>query len=771
MKQTRKNKKILKLKPVYIKVFVLGLLSLISLFALFILLVRIGAFGKLPNEIELKQIRNNTATEIISVDNELLGRYYYQNRTNAKLEEIPTYLINALIATEDVRFYEHSGVDFRSTMRVLVKSVLLANKSAGGGSTISQQLAKNLYPRKNYGILTMPVAKIKEIIIAKRIEKINTKNEILELYLNTVSFGENTYGIETAALVYFSKEPNELSIEESALLVGLLKANTSYNPHRNITASTNRRNTVLKQMAKYNYLSLQEADSLIQAPVKLHYRRLTTNEGLAPYFREHLRSEIVDILSDIKKVDGSEYNLYSDGLKIYTTVNYNMQKFAEEAAKEHLSELQDLFDKHWKNREPWKKDPNLALLQIKQSEVYKNLRAKGLSHDNAIEEMKNPRETSVFNWETYIDTTMSPLDSILFHFKILQTGMLVMNPKNGDILAWIGGDNYKYFKYDHVLAMRQAGSIFKPFVYATALENGISPCSFYANDSIVYEGYDNWTPQNADNEYGGFYSVKGALANSVNTVSTKLILEVGIDKTIDLAHKMGISSDLPHVPSLALGTGEVSLYDIVKSYCVFDNGGRTVQPRIIRRIENSKGQVIYSNSANELGDSVLSSEVAKTMVAMMQGTVDRGTAHSLRTVWGLSNELAGKTGTTQNQTDGWFVCITPNLVIGTWVGGDSPVVRFRSLTYGQGGYMALPITARFLKKLYNDQLYRYLKTASFNIPEEVYVNLDCEDFDEDGDEQIIDFSIIKEEGIGEFIKNIFGRKKKRKNNSEELEEN
>jgi penicillin-binding protein 1A len=309
-------------------------------------------------------------------------------------------------------------------------------------------------------------------------------------------------------------------------------------------------------------------------------------------------------------------------------------------------------------------------------------------------------------------------------------------------------------------------------VYTAALEKGTSPCTVYANDSIVYEDYDNWTPQNADRKYGGYYTMKGALAHSVNTVSAKMIMEVGIDQTIDLAKEMGISSELPPVPSLALGTGEISLFDIVKSYCVYPNGGRKVDPRMIRRIENAKGQVIYSNTAHELGDNVISSEVAKTMLAMMQGTVERGPATSIRTVWGLNNEIAGKTGTTQNQTDGWFVSVTPNMVIGVWVGGDNPVVRFRSLTYGQGGYMALPITARFLRKLYNDPLYGYLKNTSFNISDDIYANLDCEDFSEDNGETVIDFKIIKDEGVGEFIKNIFGKKKKKnKKNKNKSDEN
>ncbi len=729
---------------------------------LFILLVRIGAFGKLPGNAEINQIRHSQATDILSVDNKLLGRYYYQNRTNAKIENIPQDLIDALVATEDVRFYKHNGVDFRSTMRVLVKSILLFDKSAGGGSTLTQQLAKNLYPRKSFGILSMPVAKTKEIMTAKRIEKVYSKDEILELYLNTVSFGENTFGIETAALVYFNKKPADLNIEECALLVGLLKANTSYNPRVHIEASTNRRNTVLKQMARYKYISKEVSDSLKASPVVLRYRPLNHQEGPAPYFREHLRQELNDILKDVKKADGTSYNLYSDGLTIYTTLNYQLQEYAEAAVKEHLIKLQKLFDKHWAGREPWVKNPDLAKMQILQSEAYKNAQKAGLSYEECIAKMKVQKHRSkVYTPAGSVDSTLSSLDSVLLHFKSLQVGMIVMNPYNGDVLCWIGGPNYRHFKYDHVLAERQAGSIFKPIVYAAALEKGTSPCTMFANDSVVYEDYDDWTPKNSDRKYGGYYSMKGALANSVNTVSAKIITETGIDECKDLAYKMGITTDLPSVPSLALGTGNIRLYDIAQVYSVFVNGGYKIAPRTIRRIENSQGEVIYSNLSHELTDSVISKNVSQEMIAMMQGTIDRGTARSIRSTWKLTNEMAGKTGTTQDQTDGWFVSMTPTMVMAVWVGGDNPVVRFRTITYGQGGYMALPITARFLRKTFADSKYSYLKNGTFNIPTEIYDEMDCPDYDEEYQAPVFDLEILKDEGVGEFIRNIFGRKKKK----------
>ncbi|MBN1116623.1 MAG: transglycosylase domain-containing protein [Bacteroidales bacterium] len=755
-----------KQKKLILKILLYGLISGIALFFIFILFIRIGAFGKLPTEAELKQIKNNTATEIITVDNKLLGRFYYQNRTNALLDEIPSELIDALIATEDVRFFSHNGVDTRSTFRVLIKSILLFNKSAGGGSTLTQQLAKNLFPRKSFGILTIPVVKTKEIIIAKRIEKMYSKHEILELYLNTVPFGENTYGIETASIVFFNKKPKELQIQETAMLVGILKANSHYNPHNNPEAALKRRNVVISQMVKYKYLTKIEADSLKSLPLELNFRKLTSIEGPAPYFREHLRHEAKKILEKYSKPDGTPYNLYADGLKIYTTLNYTMQNYAEEAVQVHMSKLQETFNKHWKGKEPWKKDPSLAKQQIKQSRIYKNLINSGLTDEQAIEKMKEKHSTTVFSWEGDRDTTMSSFDSVLYHFQTLQTGVLIMNGFNGDVLAWIGGSGFKYFQYDHVKAKRQVGSTFKPLVYASAIENGKDPCKFYANDSVVYENYDNWTPENSGEGYGGYYSMKGALAHSINTVSVKVLLETGIDSTIRLAKKMGIKSNLPEVPSLALGTGEVSLYEMVSAYSCFINKGRKVEPRLIRRIEDSEGHVIYANKTHTPGDSVMSVETARTILAMMQGTVDRGTASSLRSVYGFNSEFAGKTGTTQNQTDGWFIGMNPNLVVGVWVGGDNPAVRFRTSTYGQGAYAALPIFANFFQKLYKHPVYKYLSNASFQIPEHTYRQLDCVDFREEEMDIFEEFFKIREDDIGDFIKRIFSRKKKKKNQDE-----
>lgn len=766
MSPKKKNQNKFNWKFFIVKLFLSGIIFVgITLFSL-VILVKIGVFGVLPTYADLKKIKNNTATNIYSVDNKLLGRYYYQNRTNASFDEIPEHLIKALVATEDVRFYEHNGIDPRSTLRVLIKTIILFDRSSGGGSTISQQLAKNLYGRKDIGILTMPVVKIREMILARRIEKLYSKDEILELYLNTVSFGENTYGIETASIIFFNKQPSELKIEESAILVGLLKANTSYNPRKNKEAALKRRNTVLGQLHKYGYLKKEELDSLKQIPISIKYRKLTQSEGPAPYFREYVRKLCVDILKDKKRPDGSVYNLYTDGLKVYTTLNGQMQEYLEQSVADHLSKLQVTFDDHWNGEEPWIRDPKIALLQIEQSNAYKSLMKKGLSQDEAIAAMKVPREMEIFTWNGTIDTLMSPLDSLLHNFKTLQIGSLVMNGHSGDILAWVGGVNYKYFKYDHVTSKRQTGSTIKPIVYASALERKIEPCDFFENDSVVYEDYDDWTPKNSESGYGGFYSVKGALANSMNTISVKLLMQAGIDSTIQLAHNMGINSYLPKVPSMALGTGEVSLYEMVNSYAVFLNKGQKIEPRIIRRIEDSEGNMLYSDSSHEPENTVLSEDIAQTILAMMQGVVDRGTAKSLRSIWKFEEDFVGKTGTTQNNTDAWFIGMSPKLIAGVWVGGDNPIVRFKTTTYGQGAYSALPVFANFFQKLYKDEKYSYLKNEKFNISDSILSQLNCNDFDEEGEPRIFELFKKEDEDIGEFIKRLFGRKRKNKKEKE-----
>jgi penicillin-binding protein 1A len=723
---TVKNKKsrIYKRIAIYIAMFS-GLLLITAVG--FILLVRLGTFGRIPASVELQEIEHHRASKILTADDKLLGLYYYQNRTNTSLADVPQSLIDALIATEDVRFYKHKGFDVRSFFRVMFKSVLLFDKSSGGGSTISQQLAKNLYPRNGNGKAGLAVDKIKEIIIARRLEKTYTKDQILELYLNTVSFGENTFGLETASLTYFNKTPGDLNISESAMLIGLLKASTGYNPRLYAAAAHARRNTVLNQMVKYDYLDEQVADSLKLLDVELQFNRLDHIEGLAPYFREILRHEVTGILETINKEQNTNLNFYTDGLSIQTTIRADLQGYAEASVMEHLAELQNQLSRQWRGKEPWKKDHNLARTQIEQSLPYQRLKNLGYAEPQILDTLKIPRPTRIFTWEGEKDTIMSPLDSILYHFGILQCGMLVMDGHSGRILAWVGGADYMYFKYDHVLASRQTGSVIKPLIYAAAIDQGTGPCDYFENDSIVYYEYDDWSPRNAGIGYGGEYSVQGGLVNSINTLTVKLLMETGLTHTINKLRECGITAPLPRVPSLALGSPEIPLYQMVQAYSVFLNKGVAQQPGFIEKIMDAEGTILYEHPEPNLTRPVFSEQTIQLMQAMMMGVVNRGTASGLRSNFGLKTHLAGKTGTTQDYSDGWFIGMTPEIIAGVWVGGASPVVRLQGLS-GQGSRTAMPVFAKFIQKTSNDEETIPFVNGTFNLSSDVFDMLDCEDF-------------------------------------------
>ncbi len=704
-----------------------GFVSVLLISGTLFLMVYLGVFGRLDSVEELHSIQNHLSSEIYSHDKVLLGKYYLQDRTNVRYQDLPVHLIDALVATEDVRFYEHNGIDKKSSLRVVFKSLLLQNKGSGGGSTIHQQLAKNLFPRKRYSVLTMPVNKFREIILGKRLHKAYTKKEILELYLNTVSFGENTYGIETAANRFFNKMPQDLKIEESALLVGMLKGTYNYSPRMYPEKSMSRRNVVLSQMLKYNYLDSTTSDSLCTLPIKLDYVKLSHNEGLAPYFREHLRMVLLEWVKNNPGEDGKQYNIYTDGLKIYTTINADLQKYAEQAMKVQMTRLQKQFDGQWKNRNPLGKNNSFIIKSLEKTQYYKALKKNGLSGNEIIAELNTPKKMEIYTWQGMKEVEMSVYDSVSHYQAFLHAGLFSMEASTGYVRAWVGGINSKYFKYDHVTSKRQAGSTFKPIVYTAALENGHNPCDYISNDSVVYEDYNNWTPGNSHGGYGGAYSMKGALTHSVNTISVKLLEETGIDKVIELSKRLGITGELPEVLSLALGTGDVSLKEMVQAYGVFLNEGRVVEPIYLKRIEDKFGNVLYEGKS-VISDQLIDPHHALLMTEMMKSVVDSGTASSLRTIYGFDNEIAGKTGTTQNNTDGWFIGYTPVLITGVWVGGDHPKVRFRYGGYGQGAAAALPIWARYMQKIYNDPLYRYSKNLSFEIPENVLRELDCEDY-------------------------------------------
>lgn len=514
--------------------FFLGILAATSLF----LSVYWGFWGKLPSYSELENIQNSQSTKVYSTDGKLIGKYYYKfNRTNVHYKNISKHVVDALIATEDSRFYEHSGVDKRSLMRVFFKTLLLGDRSSGGGSTLSQQLCKNLYYRKD----NIVVSKLKEAITATRLEKIYTKKEILALYLNTVPFGEDTYGIESASQRYFNKHAQELNLPEAATLVGMLKANTAYNPRLYPENALRRRNVVINQMVKNGILKSNTAKKHKKSPLNINYRRLDSNTGPATYLRENIRQEIISFLKTYKEKTGEDYNVYKDGLNIHTTINSHLQQYAEEAVKEHMKSLQHSFYNHWKKKDPWSGKPKTLDDAIKRTTRYKTLKSKGKSEKEIKKIFRKKVKMEIYSAYGKDRTVeMSPLDSVKHYLKILHTGFIAMDPRNGKVLAWVGGIDHKYFKYDMIKAKRQTGSVFKPIVYATALENGESPKTYYKDEQKEYKEYKNWSPRNSHNHYGGYYTMKGALAESINTIAVDLAMTSGLDTVITMAHNMGI---------------------------------------------------------------------------------------------------------------------------------------------------------------------------------------------------------------------------------------
>ncbi len=728
-KSTAKNKNSAKNKSFKRKLLVFALklaFSGLALSFIFCLFVYLGLFGALPSYDELSKIQNHSASEVYSIDEQLMGRYFVEQRLTIDNDQVSPYVKDGLIATEDSRFFEHNGLDVVSLGRVIVRTILFGDKAQGGGSTISQQLAKNLYPRMRLGFLTLPVGKTKEIFTAARLESIYSKEDILTLYLNTVPFGEDIYGIEMAARRFFGKKSKQLNPAEAATLVGMLAANTAYNPRINPERSIKRRNIVLKRMKEHGVLSENEYLKWKQSKIVLNYRRIDHNTGIAPYFREKIRAQAKEVLDDKY---GDEYDIYSDGLKIYTSIDSHLQDFAEKAVDQQMARLQDEFDRHWKGQSAWAKHPQVYTNALRNSRRYKKMKEAGKSDEEIFKAMEKKVSMTIFTHAGEKKVTMSPVDSVKHYLMLLNTGFVAMNPRNGHVLAWVGGIDHKTYQYDHVTSRRPVGSTFKPIVYAAALEDGVSPCDFISNEQIVYEDYDDWSPANSNGQHEGFYSVKGGLSNSVNTVSAKLITQIGVDEVVDLAEDMGIEEDIPNYPSIALGTAELSLLDMVSAYTTFPNYGRPVKPVMLLRIEDRDGKVLYEHEENLPKDEVFDDDVAYFMVEMMKGVVERGTANSLRNIFNLKSDLAGKTGTTQDNADGWFIGYTPDLVAGAWVGNDQPTIRFRSTALGSGGHMALPIFARFMQRLEKDKTrYQYHKGSFYVVPSRLQKQLACDDF-------------------------------------------
>ena len=705
-----------------LKIFLAGIVSLVVFFGL----VWIGLFGRLPKTNEIKNVKNQTASAVYSADGVMIGKYFYQNRLSIENKNISKHVKNALVATEDSRFFEHKGLDFVSLGRVILKTVVLRNKQQGGGSTISQQLAKNLYPRHSFGIFTIPVNKAKEIFIAARIEKVFTKEEVLGLYLNTVPFGENIYGIEVAANRFFAKSSSNLTPPEAATLVGMLAANTAYSPRINPERSQQRRNIVLDRMHAQGFLTLDETDTYKKTKIALAYSRIDQNNGLAPYFLEQVRIQAESIL---KSEYGEEYNIYSDGLRIYTTLDAKLQSFAAKAVQEHMKYLQGMFEEHWGKRDPWYNNPDVYLNALRQSSRYQVLKNKGFNDKDIQAELQKPINTTIFSYDGTKKATISPADSVKKTLRMLHAGFMAMNPTNGHVLAWEGGIGYQQFQYDHVTAKRQVGSTFKPIVFATALNQGFNPCEYISNERRIYSKFNDWSPSNTDGDHHGFYSLKGGLVHSVNTISAEVINKTGISDVISTARKMGIESSIPQVPSIALGSADISLKEMVTAYSAFANYGTAVEPVMLLRIEDGQGKVLYKAEPNEPLEAAFNEETSRMMVQILREVIERGTGSSLRTRYGLKGDYGGKTGTSQNNADGWFIGFTPNIVAGAWVGGANPAIHFRSTSLGQGAHMALPIFGKFMQQAENSPNHRNIRSQMFYpVPEDLVAMLDCADF-------------------------------------------
>lgn len=729
--------------------------GMMLLFLVF-LLASLGVFGKLPTFEELENPENNLATEVISIDGLTLGKYYRENRTPVKFTELPENLIHALIATEDERFYDHSGIDFKGTARAAIKL-----GKDGGASTITQQLAKMLFTKKASGnIAKRLIQKVKEWVIAIRLEKQYTKNEIITMYFNKYDFGHNAVGIRSASRIHFGKEPYQMDIEESAMLVGMLKNSSLYNPMRRPEMVTQRRNVVLGQMLRNEFITEQEKDSLQKLPLELDINLEGHSDGTATYFREYVRDFMKRWIKKNPKSNGDSYNIYRDGLKIYVTLDSRLQKNAEEAMSEHMSNLQRVFFKQQKSNKtaPFydleeEQIESTMLAAMKRTDRWRRMKKNGASEKEIKASFYVETPMKLFSWKGEIDTVLTPYDSIRYNKFILQSGLLSTDPTTGHVKAWVGGINYKHFQYDHVKqGKRQVGSTFKPFVYATAINQlGLSPCDEYPNTPYTipagkYHLDEDWTPRNSGDSYGGLRSLKNALANSINVISANLIDQTTPQNVVRMAKNLGVETEIPAVPSVALGTVDLSLYEMVGALNTFANKGMYVKPMMVLRIEDKNGTILeeFTPETKE----VLSESIAYTTINLMEGVTKYGSGIRLRTSGGnypdevvtgypyiFDNPIAGKTGTTQNQSDGWFIGLVPNLSTGVWVGAEDRSVHFVDLARGQGASMALPIWALYMKKNYeNEEL--GISKEEFDKPENLTINVDCDlEIDEDKPEE------------------------------------
>ena len=737
------KKTVSKSRPRYVKILWWSFGGLWLAIFLFFTLLSLGWLGFMPSFEELENPRSLQASEVLSDDGQTLGYIGLENRSNVTYDQISPNLINALIATEDVRFHRHSGIDIRSLGRVLFKTLVGGNRSSGGGSTITQQLAKNLFPREHKSKVGTVFSKFKEWVVAVKLEHNYSKQEILAMYFNTVDFGSNAYGIKTACKTFFDKQPSELDVDEAAILVGLLKAPSTYSPVRHPDNSLARRNTVLSQMNRYDYLSDEDLAKYQAKPIDMsRYSPQSHNDGIATYLREYLRTYMKDWCKHHRKPNGEYYNVHKDGLKIYTTIDSRMQRYAEQAVREHFSkEIQPAFERELKSRKgnPFcditKEQEEKFLTQaMRQSDRYRALKADGMSQKEIRAAFDEKVSMRVFSWQGIKDTTMTPWDSLIYCKKFLNAGLMSVEPGTGYVRAYVGGINYRYFKYDNVQSHRQVGSTFKPFVYTMALQDlGMYPCTEVPNSEVCFEvwGQPDWCPKNSSHEREGeMVTLKWALAHSINWVSAYLMKQGSPEQVVNIARKMGVRSPIDVVPAIAVGTPEITVYEMAGAMATYANKGEYVEPIFVSRIEDNKGMVLERFTAKR--SQALNEATAYMMLELMKGVVQSGNGVRLNYKYGLNKyttNIAGKTGTTQNNSDCWFVGITPKLATAVWTGGELRSIHFRNMTYGQGAAMALPIFGYYMKRIYEDPGIKFYR-GDFDRPS-VPIEMDCSNFQQE----------------------------------------
>lgn len=743
---------------------------------LFGALLMVGLFAEIPSFDELEHPDNKLATQVIAENGEVLATFHIENRTYVSYDELSEHLVHAAVATEDSRFYKHSGIDIKGLGRVLFRTILLRDESQGGGSTITQQLAKTLYPRREvesripgWSKVMMVGIKLKEWITAVKIERDYTKEEIMDMYLNSIFFGSGAYGVKAAAETFFGKSPANLNIQEAATLVGMVNKPTRYNPNLHPDLSLERRNFVIGQMCKGGFISRAQRDSLQALPIELNFHVQDHNAGYAPYFRDMLRRDmnaqkpkrssyqyVEDYAADSlrwredpvygwlnknRKADGSRYDLDRDGLRIYTTINYKMQRYAEEAVAEHLGKnLQKAFNQEvrWKTNKPFANDVDKATVDMlmrqarRWSDRYRMQKKAGVSEKDIMAQFSVPVKMRVFSWDKkgYADTLMTPDDSIRYYKSILRCGFAAVEPGTGHIKAYVGGPNYRYFKYDNVRqGVRQVGSTIKPFLYTLAMQEGLTPCDRVVNlpQTFVLPDDTEWTPRSTDKEewIGQTVTLKWGLAHSSNNISAFLMKQLGPSALVRQIHQMGVTSHIDEVLSLCVGSADVRVFDMVAAYNTFPSQGTYIYPQYISRIEDNSGRVI-SEVATQKREA-MSAGTAYTMVNMMRGVIDHGTGTRLRAVYGLRGEISGKTGTTNDNSDGWFIGYTPEITAGVWVGGEDRQVHFNSLALGSGSNMALPIWGIWMKKCLADPDTNLHESAVFREPVGGGLDMNCDD--------------------------------------------